>query len=136
VEQIGSIGTILMAILTAVFFTILIVAGNTMAQSVRERLEELGVLKAMGFTNGLVLSLVLLEACLLAAVGGIPGLFAAWAMTLGGSPVPSVLPVFYLPPRYLVIGVGVVFGLGVLAGILPALQAMRLQIATALRRTA
>src|SRR6266581_2800228 len=73
-QQIGDIGTILIAILSAVFFTILLVAGNTMAQSVRERTEEFGVLKAMGFTNGRVLALVLGESCLLALLGGILGL--------------------------------------------------------------
>lgn len=135
-QQIGDIGTILIAILSAVFFTILLVAGNTMAQSVRERTEELGVLKALGFTSQRVLRLVLLESCFIAAVGGLTGLFLAWAFTLGGSPVPAMLPVFYLPPRYIGIGVGLVFGLGIIAGILPALQAMRLQIAVALRRNA
>jgi putative ABC transport system permease protein len=136
VQQMGDIGTILIAILSAVFFTILLVAGNTMAQAVRERTEEIGVLKSMGFTNERVLALVLAESCLITAVGGIAGLGLAWLFTLGGSPVPSMLPVFYLPYRYLLIGVGLVFGLGVLAGILPALQAMRLQIAVALRRHA
>jgi putative ABC transport system permease protein len=135
-QQIGDIGTILIAILSAVFFTILLVAGNTMAQAVRERVEELGVLKAMGFTNELVLTLVLLESCLIAAVGGLAGLGAAWLITAGGSPVPSMLPVFYLPPRYLAIGAALVLALGAVAGIVPALQAMRLRIAEALRRNA
>lgn len=136
VQQVGSIGTILIAILSAVFFTILLVAGNTMAQAVRERTEELGVLKALGFTNELVSVLVILESCLIAGVGGLAGLGLAWLFTLGGSPVPSILPVFYLPPYDLMIGVGLVFMLGIVAGILPALQAMRLQIAVALRRHA
>jgi putative ABC transport system permease protein len=136
VQQMGDIGTILVAILSAVFFTILLVAGNTMAQAVRERTEELGVLKAMGFTNGLVLALVLAESCLIAAVGGLAGLGLAWAMTAGGSPVPEMLPVFYLPVRDVAIGTGLIFALGVAAGIIPALQAMRLQIAVALRRNA
>ncbi|HEY0550773.1 MAG TPA: ABC transporter permease, partial [Verrucomicrobiae bacterium] len=62
-QQMGDLGTILVAILSAVFFTILLVAGNTMAQSVRERTGELGVLKALGFSNGRVLALVLVESC-------------------------------------------------------------------------
>ncbi len=136
VQQVGNIGTILIAILTAVFFTILLVAGNTMAQAVRERTGELGVLKAMGFTNGMVLVLVLAESCLIAAVGGLAGLGTAWLVTVGGSPVPAILPVFYLPPEALVAGAGFVLLLGVLAGILPAVQAMRLRIAEALRKTA
>ncbi len=133
-QQMGDIGTILVAILSAVFFTILLVAGNTMAQAVRERTEELGVLKAMGFTNELVLALVLFESCLIAAVGGVAGLGLAWLITLGGSPVPAMLPVFYLPTNYLIIGAALIAALGFVAGILPAIQAMRLQIAVALRK--
>lgn len=136
VQQVGNIGTILVAILSAVFFTILLVTGNTMAQAVRERTGELGVLKAMGFPDGLVLGLVLFESCVIALVGGLAGLGAAWLVTAGGSPVPAMLPVFYLPPRDLLYGVGFVAALGIAAGILPALQAMRLQIADALRRSA
>ena len=135
-QQVGDIGTILIAILSAVFFTILLVAGNTMAQSVRERTEEFGVLKAMGFTNELALALVLAESCLVAGIGGLAGLGVAWLVAAGGSPVPSMLPVFYLPVRSLLIGVALVLALGVVAGILPALQAMRLRIAEALRRQA
>jgi putative ABC transport system permease protein len=133
-QQVGDIGTILIAILSAVFFTILLVAGNTMAQSVRERTEELGVLKAMGFTNELVLSLVLAESCLIACAGGMAGLGLAWLIASRGSPVPSMLPIFYLPVRYVFIGVALTVGLGIVSGMMPAIQAMRLQIAVALRK--
>ena len=75
-KQIGDITLITATILSAVFFTILLVTGNTMSQSVRERTGELGVLKAMGFTNAQVLSLVLAESCLLAVLGGGLGLGA------------------------------------------------------------
>lgn len=135
-QQIGNIGTMLIAILAAVFFTILLVAGNTMAQAVRERTGELGVLKAVGFTDGLVLALVLVESCVIAAAGGLAGLGAAWLVTARGSPVPSMLPVFFLPHQDMLLGVGLTLALGLVAGILPALQAMRLQTATALRRQA
>jgi putative ABC transport system permease protein len=133
-QQVGDIGTILIAILSAVFFTILLVAGNTMAQSVRERTEELGVLKAMGFTNELVLGLVLAESCLIACAGGMAGLGLAWLIASRGSPVPSMLPIFYLPVRYVFIGVALTVGLGIVSGMMPAIQAMRLQIAVALRK--
>lgn len=136
IEQIGSIGTILMSILSAVFFTILLVAGNTMAQSVRERTQEIGVLKAIGFTNGRVLALVLAESWTIALLGGALGIGFAWLITTGGSPVPAFLPVFYLPPRAIIIGAGLAVGLGFAAGIMPALVAMRLQVAVALRRQA
>ncbi len=133
-QQVGDIGTILIAILSAVFFTILLVAGNTMAQAVRERTEELGVLKAMGFTNERVLALILAESILITTVGGLAGLGLALLVASNGSPVPAILPVFYIPPGDLLIGVALIGLLGFVAGIVPALQAMRLQIAVALRR--
>ena len=74
VSQIGNIVLIVAAILGAVFFTILLVTGNTMSQAVRERTGELGVLKAIGFTNAQVMSLVLAESCLLTILGGVLGL--------------------------------------------------------------
>ncbi len=135
-DQMGDIGTIMMAVMSAVFFTILLVAGNTMGQAVRERTEEIGVLKAMGFTNRLVLVLVLLESCVLALVGGLLGLGLAWVLTLGGSPVPSMLPVLFIPGRDIAMGAGIVLVLGAIAGVFPAVQAMRLHIAEALRRNA
>ena len=135
-QQVGDIGTIVTGILGAVFFTILLVTGNTIAQGVRERVEELGVLKALGFSNELVLALVLGESCLIAAIGGFLGLGLSLLMTAGGSPVPGLLPVFYIPPRDLLLGIGLVFALGLVTGALPALQAMRLGIADALRRQA
>ncbi len=135
-QQIGDIGTILIFILGAVFFTILLVAGNTMMQSVRERTTELGVLKALGFRNEMVLGLVLAESCLITALGGFAGLALAWAVTLHGSPVPDFLPMFYFPKADIFVGVGLVFALGLAAGLLPAIQAMRLPVAVALRRIA
>ena len=134
-KQVGDIGAIMRAIMSAVFFTILLVAGNTMAQAVRERTEELGVLKALGFTNVQVLVLVIAEACLLAALGGLLGLGLAWLIISGGDPTGGFLPMFYLPPVDLLVGAALVLGLGLVTGILPAWQAMRLQIAEALRRT-
>ena len=77
-SQIGNIVFIVAAILGAVFFTILLVTGNTMAQAVRERTGELGVLKAIGFTNGQIVALVLAESCLLTVLGGTLGLGLAW----------------------------------------------------------
>jgi putative ABC transport system permease protein len=133
-QQVGDIGAILMAVLSAVFFTILLVAGNTMSQAVRERTEELGVLKAMGFTNELVLALVLAESCVIAAVGGLAGLGLAWLIISSGNPVPQLLPIFYLPPRDLLLGLAGIAALGIVAGAMPAIQAMRLRIAVALRR--
>lgn len=133
-EQIGNIGAIIQGIVGAVFFTILLVAGNTMAQSVRERTGELAVLKAVGFTDNQVLGLVLTEALTLAAVGGLLGLGVAWLMISAGDPTNGLLPIFYLPRKDIVMGLVLVVALGLLTGLLPALQAGRLRIADALRR--
>ncbi|HTY87576.1 MAG TPA: FtsX-like permease family protein [Candidatus Acidoferrum sp.] len=133
-SQIGNIVLIVAAILGAVFFTILLVAGNTMAQAVRERTGELGVLKAIGFTNGQVMALVLAESCLLSVLGGIVGLGLAWLIISRGDPTSGLLPLFYFPTRDLLAGVGFSVALGLVTGIMPALQAMRLRVADALRR--
>lgn len=133
-RQVGNIALITAVILGAVFFTILLVTGNTMAQAVRERLGELGVLKALGFTNRQVLGLVLAESCLLAVLGGVLGLGLARLLTAGGDPTGGMLPQFYFPTRDLAAGFGLSIALGLVTGVLPALQAMRLRVAEALRR--
>jgi putative ABC transport system permease protein len=133
-QQIGDIGKILIAVLSAVFFTILLVAGNTMNQSVSERTGEIGVLKAMGFTGPLVLVLVLVESCLIALTGGLGGLGSAWGLLTLKNPIASVLPVFYVPESALLLGSGLALALGLIAGALPAWQALRIRTAEALRR--
>ena len=133
-QQIGDIGSIMMAILAAVLFTILLVSANTMAQAIRERTNELAVMKTLGFTDGHLLALVLCESVLLAVVGGGIGLALAWAITQNGDPTGGFLPAFFLPNRDLVLGVGLILLLGTCAGLLPALQASRLRIVDALRR--
>lgn len=133
-KQVGNIALITAAIVGAVFFTILLVAGNTMSQAVRERTGELGVLKAIGFTNGQVLGMVLAESCLVALLGGGLGLGIAWLITSGGDPTGGMLPQFYFPRSAFVTGLGFSLGLGFLAGIFPAVAAMRLRVGDALRR--
>jgi putative ABC transport system permease protein len=133
-NQVGDVGAILSAVLGAVFFTILLVAGNTMAQSVRERIQELAVLKALGFTHQGVLALVLAEAAVIAGVGGVLGLGLARVLTGLGDPTGGALPVFFFPLADQLLGVVFVVLLGLATGVLPALQAMRLQIADGLRR--
>jgi putative ABC transport system permease protein len=133
-DQIGNIGAIITWILAAVFFTLLLVAGNTVAQSVRERTNELAVLKTVGFTHGQVLGLVLAESCAIAVVGGAVGLGLGALGVSGGDPTGGFLQVFFIPERDWVWGVVFVLLLGFVAGILPAIQAMRLKIVDALRR--
>jgi putative ABC transport system permease protein len=133
-NQIGDIGFIMMSIIVAVFFTILLVAGNTMAYAVRERTNELAVLKAIGFTDRGVLGLVLGEAFVLTALGGASGLILAWLLVSAGDPTSGALPIFFIPLKFQVFGIVLIGLMALLAGILPALQAQRLQIADALRR--
>lgn len=133
-NQIGDIGAIMMAITAVVMFFILFVAGNAMAQSIRERTSELAVLKTLGYSETLILTLVLLESVTIAVVGGGLGLAAAWMIIAQGDPTNGMLPAFYLPVRDLVAGIGLVLLLGLGTGLLPALQARRLKIVTALRK--
>jgi putative ABC transport system permease protein len=133
-KQMGDIGAIMIAILVAVLFTMLLVAANTMAQSVRERTSEVGVLKTLGFSNTSILALVLGESLLIAMLGGALGLGLAWVIVQQGDPTGGMLPIFMLPQRDMWAGAGLVVALGVIAGLWPALNAMTLKITDALRR--
>ncbi len=134
-NQVGDIGAIMVAILTAVLFTMLLVAANTMAQSVRERTSEVGVLKTLGFSGRTILVLVLAESLFITVLGGGLGLATAWLYVRQGDPTGGMLPIFMLPPRDVVLGVVLIVVMGVVAGLAPALSAMNLKIVDALRRT-
>jgi putative ABC transport system permease protein len=134
-HQIGDTGAILSAIAAVVFFVILLIAGNTMAQSIRERTNELGVLKTLGFTDVTVMALVLAEAFLLVGLAGLLGLGLAVASSpVVGKLVESFLPVFYVPAGALVVGVVLALLLGLASGGVPAFLALRLSIVDALGR--
>jgi putative ABC transport system permease protein len=132
VKQIGDIGLIVRWILFAVFFTLLLVVGNTMAQSVRERVPELAVLKTLGFTDGSVLGFVLAEAVALCLVGGVVGLILA---TLLGTMVEQATGgQFRLNVNGVIwaIGIGAILIMSIGVGLLPALRARSLKIVDAL----
>lgn len=134
-NQIGNLGLIVTAILGAVFFTILLVAGNTMAQSVRERIGEIGLLKALGFPSARVLRLVLFESVALSTTAGLTGLL--FAVGLGAALRPTLaayFPGLFLRPQDLLLGVALALLTGLVTGVFPARQAMRLRTAFALRR--
>lgn len=133
-KQVGDIGTIMIAIVTAVLANILLVAANTMVQSVRERTSELAVLKTLGFRDGAVLTLVLAESLFVTGLGGAAGLGMAWLFVQQGDPTGGLLPIFILRPENLAIGAVLALLMGILAGALPAVEAMRLRITDALRR--
>ncbi|MBV8806399.1 MAG: ABC transporter permease [Sinobacteraceae bacterium] len=132
VRQVGDIGLIVRWILFAVFFTLLLVVGNTMAQSVRERVPELAVLKTLGFSDGSVLGFVLAEAIALCMVGGLIGL--ALATVVGGGVEKATGGQFQLTVNGLVWGIGIaaIVLMSLAVGLLPALRARRLKIVDAL----
>ena len=134
-KQVGDIGAIMTVIAAVVILFILFVAGNAMAQSIRERTNELAILKTLGFNDRKVLGMVLIESTLVAVLGGALGLGLAWVVIAQGDPTGGFLPIFHFPPEDVVLGVVLVVALGVLAGMVPALQASRLRIVDALRRS-
>ncbi len=134
VKQAGNIEFLIMAIGGVVFFTLLLVTGNTMALSVRERMGELAVMKAVGFSDRFVLLIVLAESLSIALIGGFIGILLAKLMTMGGDPTNGILYSFILPASAMVLGILAALGIGMLAGIIPATNAMRLRVVDALRR--
>ena len=132
VKQMGNIEFLILAIGSVVFFTLLLVTGNTMAIAVRERARELAILKAIGFSDAFVLALVLAESLVIAVIGGGLGLWLAHALV--AEDLTRGLLVMYLPGSALAAGAALMLGTGLLAGLLPALSAMRLKVVEALRR--
>jgi putative ABC transport system permease protein len=133
-NQIGNIRLLIMSIGSVVFFTLLLVTGNSMATAVRERTGELAVMKTVGFSDFSVLLLVVTESLLVAAVGGAAGLALAKLFTLRGDPTHGMLPHFYVSGKVVAIGLGLALLSGAVAGIIPAVGAMRLKIVDALRK--
>lgn len=134
-KQFGNIALIVSLVLGAVFFTLLLVSGNTMSQSVRERISELAVLKTLGFGDRTVLGIVLSESILIMLMGGLLGIGIGSIAVRGVASVAGAfLPGFHFSPTALVASLALMFGAGILAGIFPALKAMRLSIIDALAR--
>ncbi len=131
-RQIGDIGLIVTAIMAAVFFTLLLLTGNTMAQSIRERIPELAVLKTLGFTNRAVLLLVQAESVVLLLVGGLLGLvLASLALPVIGEASSGQLDVAMRTESWL-LGLLLMIAIGIAVGLPPAIKAMRLRIVDAL----
>jgi putative ABC transport system permease protein len=135
VKQFGNIQFLIVTIGAVVFFTLLLVTGNTMAISVRERTSELAVLKAIGYSDRAVLFFVLTESLIIALFGGLLGLLLAVAFTpVLATALASMLPNLVLPASVLALGLVVALVVGVAAGLLPGLGAMRMRVVNALRR--
>jgi putative ABC transport system permease protein len=132
-KQIGDIGAMVTRILIAVFFTILILTGNTMAQAIRERIPELAILKTLGFTDIAVTAFVLGEALLLIVLGGGLGMAAAVSLIpgLNGATGGRFPPLFIATSTWLAAGL-VALALALAVGLPPALRVHRLRIVDAL----
>lgn len=132
-KQLGDIGLMLRWILFAVFFTLLLVVGNTMAQSVRERVPQFAVLKTLGFTDNAVLGFVLAETLALCAIGGLAGLAIAWLLSRGITQAAGgFLPPIVLTAPVWLAGLAAIVVLSLAVGLMPALRARRLRIIDAL----
>ncbi|HMD10575.1 MAG TPA: ABC transporter permease [Candidatus Acidoferrum sp.] len=135
IKQFGNIEFLIESIGVVVFFTLLLVTGNTMAISVRERISELGVLKAIGYSDRAVLFFVLAESLVIALIGGLVGLgLALLAVPLLGAKLNGLLPSLVLSPAILSLGLGVALIVGAVSGLLPGIGAMRMRVVNALRR--
>lgn len=134
VKQFGNIEFLIMVIGTVVFFTLLLITGNTMAIAVRERTAELAVLKAVGYSDRFVLFFVLTESLVVAAIGGAIGLGLAKLISLRGDPTGGFLPIFHMPASTIPWGLGAALAVGIASGTIPAIGAMRLRVVDALRR--
>jgi len=132
----GNIGFLVRAIGTAVFFAILFVAANTMMMAVRERVGEIAVLKTLGFRNGTLSWLIVIESMLIALVGGLVGLGLAKVAFMGKTPLDTFFPGFGVTRGTIGFGLLLAFLLGIVSGAIPALQSARLSVVSALRRVA
>jgi putative ABC transport system permease protein len=135
-NQLGDIGFIASMIMTAVFFTIVLLTGNTMTQSLRERVPELAVLKTLGFTDGSVSGIVLAEALLLCAMAGLIGVGLSFLVVQAVAPLLSgVVGNFEITMSAVTLALAGSIALGFIVGSVPALTARRLTIVDALRRS-
>ncbi|WP_129780118.1 ABC transporter permease [Peristeroidobacter soli] len=135
ISELGDFGLILTSIMSAVFFTLLLLTGHTIAQSTQERIPEFGVLKTIGFSDGAVLSLVLSESVLLLLLGSALGLaIATLSVNVVGTLLSNALFIQLQPIGGAVWlrGIGVAILLGLIVGALPALRGLRLRIVDAL----
>lgn len=133
-KQVGNVQFLVLVIGSVVFFTLLLVTGNTMAIAVRERTGELAVLKTIGYSDLSLLGLIIAESVLIAGQGGLIGLALARIVIPGISRAFPMLAGLHLPPLTLVLGFILAVGVGAVAGLLPAVGAMRLRVVDALRR--
>jgi putative ABC transport system permease protein len=134
IRQFGNIKVLLLTVGSVVFFTLLLITGSNMAMSIRERTGEIGIMKTLGFGGVRILFMVLAESFVIALIGGGIGLIMAKLFAMQGDPTGGFLPAFYLSSRNILLGLTIAVMIGLAAGIIPAVQSMRLKIVDALRR--
>lgn len=132
-KQFADIGLIVTGIMAAVFFTLVLLTGNTMAQAVRERIPELAILKTLGFKDGTVLVLVMVESVLLIVLGGLIGMgLASVVMPVISASSQGMISLPGVPAQTWVVALCLMAVIGIVVGLLPALRAQRLKIVDAL----
>tara|TARA_R110000868_G_scaffold108417_1_gene295964 strand:- start:1 stop:1158 length:1158 start_codon:yes stop_codon:yes gene_type:complete len=135
IDQIGNIGLIIFGVVFMAFFTILIVVGNTMVLAIRERTNEIAVLKTLGFESSRIFKMVLVESCLLAFLGGLLGIGGAYLIVQGAAKeMARFLPNLILDEAIFGQALIYMLVLGLITGIAPAISALRLNIVTAFSR--
>ena len=135
VAQIGNIGLIIFGVVFMAFFTILIVVGNTMVLAIRERTGEIAVLKTLGFTSKRIFKMVLAESILLSLLGGLSGLGGAFLLVAGGREVMAqFLPNLSISYEIILQAILYMLLLGLITGIIPAMNALKLNVITAFSR--
>ena len=134
VSMYGNIPFVLRVIGLAIVFSILLIAANTMMTSIRERTGEIGVLKTLGFTDGAVFSIVVIEAAVITLGGGLLGAVGAKFLVDGHAIFGGFLPPMSVYWSTVLTGASIALVIGAVSGLLPALQASRVSIVDALRR--
>lgn len=138
VSFLGNVKAFLLVVCGAVMFTMLLVSANTIAMSVRERVREVGVMKVLGFTRGLILAIILSEAVVLSLIGGALGIFLASLLTGVVREMPAFLDqlrYLRLTPSVAMLCLAIAGVIGLVSAFIPAFQASRLPILEALKST-
>ena len=135
VGMMGNFQLLLRSIGSAIVLTMLLVSANTMMMSARERTHEMGILKAIGFSDGYIFLMLIGEAMTISLLGALAGVGLAWLLAniLLFNPKPDFFPIFYLPGRSMLAAVGLAALTGFTSGIVPAIVGMRLKATEALR---
>ncbi len=136
ISMMGNVRLFIGSICTVIVFTMLLVTASTMAMAIRERLREISVLKALGFTGNAIFNLILAESCGLAMAGGVLGCFGAklLAETLDVYKLSSgFLPMFPVSADILAVGMLVALGLGVVSSLAPAYSSIRTSVVDGLK---